>query len=99
MTMTRLLALAAMAPRWLLIASAATISLLSHAAAYRMGGAHEFRAGFAAGERATIARHRATTDRRTARQIEDRLNAQTAPVAPAGPDGLRCGPSARDCPE
>lgn len=95
----RLLALAAAAPRWLLIAAAAFVSLASHAAAYRLGAAHEFRAGFAAGEGAAAARHRAAADRRTARQIEDRLNAQTAPSpAPSGPDGLRCGPSTRDCP-
>lgn len=99
---SRLLALAtafATAPRWLTIATAALASLASHTAAYRLGTAHEFRAGFAAGQSATTARHRAATDRRAARQIEDRLNAQTAPSPPAtGPDGLRCGPSIRDCP-
>ena len=99
----RLLTLAATAfgsaPRWLALATAALVSLASHGTAYHLGGAHEFRAGFAAGQAATTARHRAATDRRTARQIEDRLNAETAPSpADAGPDGLRCGPSTRDCP-
>jgi len=95
----RLLALATTAPRWLLVAAAAAISLASHGTAYRLGAAHEFRAGFTAGRHATTARHRAAADRRTTRQIEDRLNAQTAPDPSPRPDGLRCGPSARDCPD
>lgn len=95
----RLVALAVTAPRWLLIAAAATVSLASHTAAYRLGTAHEFRAGFAAGHSAATARHRAAADRTTARQIEDRLNAETAPPPAPRPDGLRCGPSTRDCPE
>ncbi len=101
--MTRLLLLlVATAPRWLLITVAAAISLASHGTAYRLGAAHEFRAGFVAGQEAATTRHRAAADRRAARQIEDRLNAETAPSAPYRPDhddGLRCGPSTRDCPD
>lgn len=97
--MTRLLLLAA-APRWLLLAAAAAISLASHGTAYRLGAAHEFRAGFTAGVQTTTARHRAAASERTTRQIEDRLNAETAPpiLSPDSHDGLRCGPSTRDCP-
>lgn len=92
------LALIATAPRWLLIAAAAALSLTSHGAAYHLGAAREFRAGFVAGQQAATAHHRAASDHRTARQIEDRLNAETAPSAPRHPDGLHCGPSTRDCP-
>lgn len=95
----RILAFAVTAPRWLLITAAAVLSLASHGTAYRLGAAHEFHAGFTAGQDAATDRHRAAADRRTARQIEDRLNAQTASPSPSHrPDGLRCGPSTRDCP-
>ena len=98
----RLLALAATAPRWLVIAGAAALSLASHSAAYRLGAAHEFRAGYAAGRAAAEDRRRAASGERAVRQIEDRLNAETAPLpsppSAPGPDGLRCGPSVRDCP-
>lgn len=96
--MPPLISLLAIVPRRLLAGAAIALSLATHAAAYRLGAAHEFRAGFAAGESAAAARQAAAASRRTARQIEDRLNAETAPPSPPGPDGLRCGPSARDCP-
>ena len=89
--------LLALAPRWLLIAGAAALSIATHAAAYRLGASHEFRAGYAAGRAAAQAASEAAAHRRTARQIEDRLNATNPPPAP-DPRGLRCGPSARDCP-
>ncbi len=98
----RLLAFAATAPRWLLITGGIAISLASHGSAYRLGAAHEFRAGFAAGQDAATARHRAATSERTARQIEDRLNAESSPPSHSSRDdrnGLRCGPSTRDCTE
>lgn len=102
LSLPRVFALAATAPRWLVVASAAALSLATHSAAYRLGGAHEFRAGFAAGERATHATHRAATAHRKARQLEDRRNAETSTAFPdqrSEPDSLRCGPSTRDCPE
>ncbi len=88
-------------PRWLLLATAATTAITTHTAAYHLGAAFAFRAGFDNGAATTLNRLAAQAARRTANQIEDRLNAETASHPHNGerPDGLRCGPSARDCPE
>lgn len=86
-------------PRGLLIGAAALVALGTHTAAYYLGGAHQFRAGFAAGESAAHARQRAEEARLKSRQLKDRLNAEIASPVGDADDGLRCGPSARDCPQ
>lgn len=101
--MSALLARLLGVPRWLLIAGAAALALGSHAAAYRLGGAHQFRVGFDAGQVAAIERQKANEAARNTRQLKDRLNAETAAPhrdSAAGSDGgrLLCGPSTRDCP-
>lgn len=86
------------APRWLVIAAAAVAAVGSHAAAYRLGGAHQFRAGFSAGETAMRDRLAVRSGDRTARQFKDRLNAETRrAIDGASDDRMRCGPSTRDC--
>ena len=96
--MTALLARLLMAPRWFLLAAGIATALTTHTAAYRAGAAREFRAGFAAGMAHAAALASRETGARITRQLRDRLDAEISSHA-ADPDGLRCGPSTRDCDE